>query len=60
MSQRQYPVKPLNEDSDPRFTLGFLTDVADVLVKHGYPRIAGDDWARFHVMLFRFVYRDSD
>lgn len=58
--QRQYPVKPLNEDSDPRFTLGLMFDVTAVLEKHGYPELNGDDHVRLEMALFRFLYRDSE
>ncbi|MPY79803.1 MAG: hypothetical protein GEV04_15305 [Actinophytocola sp.] len=58
--KREYPVKPMNEDSDPRFTNGLMFDVSTVLYEHGYPKLSGDDHVRLMLMLFRFLYRDSD
>jgi hypothetical protein len=44
-------------DSDPRFTLGLVLDVARVLEQHGYPPIAkGRELVDLQVALFRFLY----
>lgn len=50
---RAYPLPP---EPDDRFTYGLLRDLADVLVRHGYPEITAADWAAFHRALFRFLY----
>lgn len=51
------PLFPLPaSDDDPRFNLGLVLDVADVLVAHGYPRPASTDWAELQQALFRFLY----
>ncbi|MYR71310.1 MULTISPECIES: hypothetical protein [unclassified Streptomyces] len=55
MSDRAYPLSPQPED-DARFTRGLSIDVADVLVQHGYPELAGLDWVELQLALFRFLY----
>jgi hypothetical protein len=53
-----YPLPRLAED--PRFTLGLLADVADVLVRHDYPRPATrEDLTDLQQALFRFLYTDE-
>ncbi|WP_208025865.1 hypothetical protein [Amycolatopsis acidicola] len=53
----QYPVKPLEENNDPRFTFGLLLDVAAVLQEQGYPRIrTGADLIRLRQALWSFLY----
>lgn len=52
---RTYPLP--RPDHDPRFTLGLVADVADILVRHGYPRIEfGGDVVELQQALFRFLY----
>lgn len=42
---------------DPRFTVGLLADLADVLVAHGYPRPAsGQDFITLQSAMFAFLY----
>lgn len=55
MSARAYPLNPAPED-DARFTRGLSIDVADVLVRHGYPEPTGLDWVELQLALFRFLY----
>lgn len=60
MSERVYPIRPEPED-DPRFTLGLTIDVAEVLVRHGYPdpRGTGLDFVGLQQALFGFLYREE-
>ncbi|MBE1502669.1 hypothetical protein H4696_009769 [Amycolatopsis lexingtonensis] len=52
---RKYPI-PAPED-DSRFTFGLILDVADVLHRHGYPKItSGDDYVALQQAVFRFLY----
>ena len=54
-SERIYPM-PAPED-DVRFTYGLLSDVVNVLVRHGYERPeAGGDLAALQQSLFGFLY----
>ncbi len=56
MSERVYPVRPLPENDD-RFTRGVALDVAEVLVRHGYPPVtAGRDFLELQRALYRFLY----
>ncbi|MFJ8857058.1 hypothetical protein ACIRD8_01355 [Streptomyces sp. NPDC102451] len=55
MSDRSFPLSPQPED-DARFTRGLSIDVADVLVRHGYPEPTGLDWVELQLALFRFLY----
>ena len=53
--ERIYPM-PRPED-DVRFTYGLLSDVANVLVRHGYERPeAGGDLVALQLSLFGFLY----
>ncbi|MGW0837118.1 hypothetical protein [Streptomyces prunicolor] len=55
-SDRQYPITPTPAD-DPRFNLGLALDVAEVLERHGYPKItAGMDVVELQQALFGFLY----
>ena len=57
----RYPIPA--PDNDPRFTLGLVLDVADVLQQHGFPRIGSDnpgDYAELQQALFQFLYRGSE
>ncbi len=58
-ADRNYPITPAPED-DPRFSFGFLTDVAAVLDRHGFPRPTGRDLVELQQALFRFLYRDPN
>ncbi len=59
MSERAYPIRPEPED-DPRFSFGLTHDVAEVLVRHGYPPVtAGADLVELQLSLFRFLYGPS-
>lgn len=52
---RQYPIRPASDD--PRFTLGLTLDVAAVLERHGYPKVAaGLDVVDLQQALYRFLY----
>lgn len=59
MTERAFPIQP-RPDDDPRFTLGLILEVAEVLAKHGYPDITTPDRARdfveFRQALFGFLY----
>jgi hypothetical protein len=52
-----YPLPRPADDHDPRFTLGLVSDIADVLAAHGYPH---PDWADLMLALFRFIYQPPD
>jgi hypothetical protein len=54
-----YPLPRPADDHDPRFTLGLVFDIADVLSKHGYPRPDHTDWADLMLALFRFIYQSN-
>jgi hypothetical protein len=50
-----YPLPRPADDS--RFTFGLIREVAQVLVKHGYPPVdSGPDNIRLQQALFRFLY----
>lgn len=55
MSERQYPIRPVPDD-DPRFTRGLALDVAEVLLRHGYPPLSAMDHVELQQALFRFLY----
>ncbi len=56
---RDYPL-PKPEDDD-RFTFGLAADVADVLERHGYPKIqAGRDLMELQLALFGFLYEKPE
>ena len=55
MTEPQYPLP--RPDNDPRFTFGFIRDVAKVLDEHGYPPVIdGADHVRLQQALFGFLY----
>lgn len=54
-----YPLPRPADDHDPRFTLGLVFDIADVLTAHGYPRPDHTDWADLMLALFRFIYQPN-
>lgn len=53
---RTYPLP--QPDDDPRFTIGLMIDVIDVLIAHGYPPLSdsGLDHVELQGALFRFLY----
>jgi hypothetical protein len=52
---RLYPISAPADD--PRFTVGLLIDLADVLQTHGYPRLcSGGDLLDLQQVMFRFLY----
>jgi hypothetical protein len=56
VSEHAYPIRPLPED-DARFTFGLMVDVAEVLVRHGYPPVtAGGDLVDLQQALYHFLY----
>ncbi|MFJ8912331.1 hypothetical protein [Amycolatopsis sp. NPDC102389] len=53
-----YPIPAPVDDS--RFTFGLIVDVADVLIRHGYPPFSGGkDHIRLRQTLFGFLYSTS-
>jgi hypothetical protein len=57
--QRAYPVPllPPEGGEDPRFTPQLWMDVAEVLVRHGYPPVeAVEDVVALRQALFRLLY----
>jgi len=60
VTERQYPIRP-RPDGDPRFTFGLTVDVAEVLERHGYPKItAGLDMVDLQQALFGFLYGTTE
>lgn len=54
MTDRTYPLpRPVD---DPRFNVGLLADVEEVLVAAGYPPLTGMDHLELQSVLFRFLY----
>lgn len=54
---RRCPVA--HTDDDPRFTLGLILDVTQVLEQHGYPPLTGrnaEDLVELRQALFAFLY----
>lgn len=54
---RRYPVA--QNETDPRFTIGLVLEVAEVLQQHGYPRIEAAnaaDFVELQQALFAFLY----
>lgn len=58
MSARAYPLP--RPDDDPRFTFGLQLDVAEVLQKHGYPKLSGTDLVDLGQALMRFLYASEE
>lgn len=55
---RAYPLPAPTDDN--RFTFGLILDVADVLHRHGYPKItSGDDFVELQQAVWRFLYADT-
>lgn len=61
---QMYPLGQPESETDPRFTLGLVLDVADVLTKHGYPDMiaagSGVDVIDLQSALFRVIYGTND
>ena len=55
LEPRQYPL-PAPVTGDERFAFGLMLDVAEVLEKHGYPKLAVPDMVALQAALFRFLY----
>ena len=55
-----YPLGHVRAGADPRFTVGLITAVAEVLSAHGYPDLirsmSGRDFANLRQAVFRFLY----
>ncbi|WP_051110214.1 hypothetical protein [Saccharomonospora halophila] len=60
--ERVFPIPRPASGNDPRFTLGLLLDVKQVLVQHGYPmdQATGPDHLALKQALFRFLYASTD
>jgi hypothetical protein len=56
-STRAYPLPRV--ENDPRFNLGLLLAVAEVLEAKGFPKPDAYDFPDLSVALFRFLYRDE-
>ena len=56
--QPAYPL-PQPGSADPRLTYGLLFDIAEALVRNGFPRPAGTDWADLMLALHRFCYQEN-
>jgi len=56
--QPVYPLPP-PAGTDPRFTYGLLFDITDALIRNGFPRPAGTDWADLMLALHRFGYKET-
>lgn len=54
MTARAYPLP--RPENDPRFTLGMQLDVAQVLEKHGFPKVSGVDLVELGQALFGFLF----
>lgn len=55
--ERAYPLPRPESGDDPRFTLGLVVDVSEVLAAHGYPPVkAGGDLVELRQALFGFLY----
>jgi hypothetical protein len=54
------PIYPLPQrGTDSRFTYGLIFDIAEALVRNGFPRPAGTDWADLMLALHRFLYQET-
>lgn len=54
---RRYPMPA--PENDPRFTFGLLNDTAEVLKRHGYPKLTGLDLVELRQVLFGFLDRSA-
>ena len=64
IEQPAYPIARPSTDSDAhgdaRFTTGLTLDVAEVLVRHGYPPLrTGADLVRLQQALFTLIYQPA-
>ena len=50
-----YPIQPRPEN-DPRFTIGLLHDLIEVLKRHGYGPLEGHDAVNLQQAMFGFLY----
>lgn len=57
---RNYPVKLPRNNEDPRFTVGLLYDIADLLERAGYPKLEPMDHVELRQAIFKFVYRTTN
>ncbi|HET6910969.1 MAG TPA: hypothetical protein VFH54_16680 [Mycobacteriales bacterium] len=55
----EYRAYPWVSAPDDRFTLALVTDVAEVLVRHGYPAPAGAVLVELTAGLFRALHAGS-
>jgi hypothetical protein len=55
------PTYPLSRPvDDPKFNIGLIADVIQVIERHGYPAIhQGADIVRLQQALFGFIYGES-
>jgi hypothetical protein len=56
--QPAYPL-PQAGGTEPRLTYGLLFDIANALVRNGFPRPAGTDWADLMLALHHFCYQEN-
>jgi hypothetical protein len=59
MTEQRPQVGADRSAEDPRFTLGLLIDVAEVLVLHGYPQPTGVGLVNLGQALFRYLYDEA-
>lgn len=53
-----YPLRPPRHDDD-RFTVALVSDICEVLVRHGFPPLAaGNDLLRLSNALHAAIYRE--
>jgi len=57
-SDAVYPVPEPAVDDNTQFTAGLLFDIADVLVRHGYPQPQTRDWACLMTAVYDFCYQE--
>jgi hypothetical protein len=55
MADRHYPLHPKPAE-DPRFNVGFLVDVAQLIERAGFPELTGRDHLELRQALYRFIY----
>lgn len=56
-----YPLPRPDTGTDARFSIGLVLDVADVLTRHGYPRLGcGADLVRLQQALFTTIYQPQE
>jgi len=60
-SMPAYPIPRPRSGQDARFTLGLSLDVAEVLLRHGYPPVTtGTDLIHWQQVLFAAIYRKEN